>query len=137
MHFLIFLVACVAIYFLPSIIAVQKQKHNTAAILAVNLLLGWSIIGWIVALVWALAESPSPAAYQTTTGPSYTPPPYNPPSYTPPPPAPPPAPAPSPGPAPAPSPIPAARGAYCSHCGAPLKPGDKFCAGCGSSVPAA
>ncbi len=135
MHFLIFLVLCMAVYFLPSIVAIQKQKHNTAAILAVNILLGWSVIGWIVALVWALAESPSPSGYQpttpypTTSYPTAGPSSYAPPTYTPPPPQPP------PSPAPAPAPAPAARGAYCSHCGAPLHAGDKFCAGCGSAAP--
>jgi hypothetical protein len=135
MHFLIFLVLCMAVYFLPSIVAIQKQKHNTAAIMAVNILLGWSVIGWIVALVWALAESPSPAGYQTNTPyPSPSPSSYTPPSYTPPP-QPPPSPAPAPAPSPVPAPAPAARGAYCSHCGAPLHAGDKFCAGCGSAAP--
>lgn len=129
---LFFLLLCVGLYFLPSIIG--AQKHNATAILAVNLLLGWTVIGWIVALVWALSERPGPAAYQPAPG-GYTPnQPYTPPpSYTPPGPAP--AATPAPGPAPMPTPTPAARGAYCSHCGSPLHAGDKFCAGCGSAAP--
>ena len=40
-------------YFLPSIIALMRGKRNTLAIFLLNLFLGWSVIGWIVALVWA------------------------------------------------------------------------------------
>jgi len=41
------------LYFLPTIIALIKSKRDTVAILLLNLFLGWSIIGWIIALVWA------------------------------------------------------------------------------------
>lgn len=44
------------IYFLPCIIALAKYKSNTAAIFALNLFLGWSLIGWVAALVWALTK---------------------------------------------------------------------------------
>ena len=40
-------------YFLPSIIALARSKRDLLAIFLLNLFLGWSIIGWIVALVWA------------------------------------------------------------------------------------
>ena len=40
-------------YFLPTIIAAMKGKRDLVAILLLNLFLGWSVIGWIVALVWA------------------------------------------------------------------------------------
>ncbi|MFP5248635.1 MAG: superinfection immunity protein [Acidobacteriota bacterium] len=43
-----------ALYFLPSIIG--RKKRNFGAIFALNLLLGWSVIGWIVSLVWALTK---------------------------------------------------------------------------------
>ncbi|HEY8967502.1 MAG TPA: superinfection immunity protein [Puia sp.] len=43
-------------YFLPTIIAILRQKTNTGSIFALNLLLGWSLIGWVVALVWALSS---------------------------------------------------------------------------------
>jgi hypothetical protein len=41
-------------YFLPSIIAVARSKRDTTAIFVLNLLLGWTAIGWVIALVWAL-----------------------------------------------------------------------------------
>ncbi len=43
-----------AMYFLPSIVAIARNKRDTTAILLLNIFLGWSVIGWIVALVWAV-----------------------------------------------------------------------------------
>ena len=40
-------------YFLPTIIAAIRSKRDTLAIFLLNLFLGWSVIGWIVALIWA------------------------------------------------------------------------------------
>ena len=50
-----FLLVSLGMYFLPAIIAMVRKKTNLPAILLVNLLLGWSVIGWIVALVWAVS----------------------------------------------------------------------------------
>jgi len=47
-----FLLGC-AFYFLPTIIG--RHKANAGAIFILNLLLGWTVIGWVVALVWALS----------------------------------------------------------------------------------
>ena len=41
-------------YFLPTIVALARNKRDTMAILLLNLFLGWSVIGWVVALVWAV-----------------------------------------------------------------------------------
>lgn len=41
-------------YFLPSIIALARNKRDILAIFLLNLFLGWSGIGWIVSLVWAV-----------------------------------------------------------------------------------
>ena len=40
-------------YFLPSIVALARSKRDLLAIFLLNLFLGWSVIGWVVALVWA------------------------------------------------------------------------------------
>jgi hypothetical protein len=39
------------LYFLPSIIGYRKRSF--AGIFLLNLFLGWTVIGWIIALVWA------------------------------------------------------------------------------------
>jgi Superinfection immunity protein len=41
-------------YFLPSIVALARSKRDTLAIVLLNFFLGWTLIGWVVALVWAL-----------------------------------------------------------------------------------
>lgn len=43
-----------AIYFLPTIIG--KDKENSTPIFILNLFLGWTFIGWVVALVWATTK---------------------------------------------------------------------------------
>ena len=50
------------LYFLPAFLA--RHKSNFTAILVLNLLAGWTFIGWIIALVWALSAEPGtrPAA---------------------------------------------------------------------------
>ena len=43
-------------YFLPSLIALFRGKSNTAAIVLLNLFLGWTFIGWVVALIWSVTK---------------------------------------------------------------------------------
>jgi Superinfection immunity protein len=40
-------------YFLPSLIALLRSKRDIVAIVLLNFFLGWTLIGWVVALVWA------------------------------------------------------------------------------------
>jgi hypothetical protein len=42
------------IYFFPAIVG--RKKKNAPAILVLNLFLGWTFIGWVVALVWAVSK---------------------------------------------------------------------------------
>lgn len=44
------------IYFFPTVIAYSRSKSNTLAIFMLNLFLGWSFIGWVVALIWACTK---------------------------------------------------------------------------------
>jgi ABC-type transport system involved in cytochrome c biogenesis permease component len=41
---------------LPAYIAGRRGHQNYLAILMLNLLLGWTVIGWIIAMVWACTE---------------------------------------------------------------------------------
>ena len=52
----IFLVVGAIIYFVPTVIAWWMHAKSTRAIFYVNLVFGWTIVGWIVAMMWALAE---------------------------------------------------------------------------------
>ena len=42
-----------ALYLIPALVAYNRQHPNAGAILILNLLLGWTVVGWIVSLVWA------------------------------------------------------------------------------------
>jgi hypothetical protein len=41
------------LYFLPTIIALLRERHDKLSIFLLNFFLGWSLIGWVVALVWS------------------------------------------------------------------------------------
>ncbi len=43
-------------YFVPTTVAIIKKKTDTTAIVMLNLFLGWTFIGWVVALVWATRQ---------------------------------------------------------------------------------
>jgi hypothetical protein len=45
-----------AAYLIPTAVAVFRRHPQKMAIIALNLLLGWSIVGWAGALVWALVK---------------------------------------------------------------------------------
>ncbi len=63
-------------YLIPTIIAATRKPVNMTAAIVVNIFLGWSLIGWIIALVLALgtkqsAYSPAyypPVGYQPAGG---------------------------------------------------------------------
>ena len=46
-------------YMLPWAVAATRGKSNQGAIAVLNLLVGWTVIGWIVALVMAFAAHPT------------------------------------------------------------------------------
>lgn len=44
------------LYFIPAITANSNKKENTGAIFVLNLFLGWTGVGWVLALVWSLMK---------------------------------------------------------------------------------
>ncbi|HUS98492.1 MAG TPA: superinfection immunity protein [Hyphomicrobiaceae bacterium] len=53
------------LYFTPALIAAGRHHHNAPAILATNLLAGWTILGWIVAFIWACTATPPSVSAQS------------------------------------------------------------------------
>lgn len=51
--------AVAAIYFLPSALAVGRKHRNRGALAALNLFTGWTLIGWVICLIWAVVKDPS------------------------------------------------------------------------------
>lgn len=45
-----------AVYFIPGIVAVLRRKRDWLAICVLNLLAGWTVLGWVVAMVWAVMK---------------------------------------------------------------------------------
>lgn len=56
---ILLIVFLVIVYFIPTAIAVKRKHPNRFGIVIVNIFLGWSLIGWVVALVWAVTDSKS------------------------------------------------------------------------------
>lgn len=50
---IVFIISLI-LYFLPTIIAVRRRHRNLLPIILVNIFLGWTFVGWIVALIWAI-----------------------------------------------------------------------------------
>jgi Superinfection immunity protein len=100
---MLLMLAAVFIYFLPSFIA--RHRQSFAAIFLFNFFLGWTFIGWIVALFWAvLAEPRVPVIVASMPAYAYA-------GHS------------------------SARGAkFCSGCGRLAQPDGRFCAACGRSI---
>lgn len=41
------------LYFFPTIIAMARSARAAGGVFVINLFLGWTILGWILALAWA------------------------------------------------------------------------------------
>lgn len=67
----IFLAILFVPYWLPTIIAFFRHHPSKFAILAVNFFFGWTFIGWVIALAWALSDNtgraPTSIIVNTTT----------------------------------------------------------------------
>jgi len=50
---LILILLLVPAYFLPMFVAVARNHRYAAAITLLNMVLGWTLLGWVLALVWA------------------------------------------------------------------------------------
>ena len=50
-----YLIIIAILYFVPTVIALLR-RHRTMQVLLVNLFFGWSVIGWIIALIMAFGS---------------------------------------------------------------------------------
>jgi hypothetical protein len=99
-----FFIVSAAFYFLPTIIGSARHKTNLVGIFLVNFFLGWSVIGWIVAMVWAVStERVDQIAGSLPVS------------------------------RPSPMPAPQSSGRYCTSCGSAGQAG-QFCAHCGQRL---
>ncbi len=47
------------LYFSPAWVAFSNDHNNAMAIAILNFFLGWTLVGWVGALVWAYAKKPA------------------------------------------------------------------------------
>ena len=57
----VILLGLLGLYLLPTSVAAMRHHQNVLAIGALNILLGWSVLGWIAAFVWSLTSVVRPA----------------------------------------------------------------------------
>lgn len=53
--FVIFIL--IFIYIIPASVASKRGHNNASAIAVLNLFLGWTLLGWVLALVWAYTDN--------------------------------------------------------------------------------
>ncbi|MCX5412237.1 superinfection immunity protein [Streptomyces sp. NBC_00059] len=54
---LVVLLVGVPLYFLPAIVAAGRKVTNVGSVFVINLLLGWTFVGWVVALAMAMKST--------------------------------------------------------------------------------
>ena len=52
--YLMIIVACMAIYFIPTIIAIKRKHEYKTIIFILNIFGGWTGILWVISLIWAI-----------------------------------------------------------------------------------
>jgi hypothetical protein len=62
---LVLIIVIIVLYFLPTIIALARSKANVGTVVVINLLLGWTFLGWVVALAMAFGQTKDERAAQT------------------------------------------------------------------------
>jgi hypothetical protein len=58
---LIILAVLLALYLVPVLVARSRKCSATAGIAIINIFLGWTFLGWVVALTWAAIGKPRTA----------------------------------------------------------------------------
>lgn len=53
---ILLLIFGIVIYFLPGLFAVLSEREDKSSIIIVNILLGWTVVGWIIAFLLCFQE---------------------------------------------------------------------------------
>jgi Superinfection immunity protein len=56
---LLILTVLLAFYCIPMLVAMSRSHRQLLAIVVLNFLLGWTLLGWVGALVWACTNPAS------------------------------------------------------------------------------
>lgn len=55
---LFWIIFTICLYLLPTGVAILRVHRNVGAIIALNVSLGWTLPGWVIALVWSFTNPP-------------------------------------------------------------------------------
>jgi hypothetical protein len=58
------------LHFVPALVAGLRHARNFTWILMINIFLAWTVVGWVIALIWALRDEPRPV-FATVPPPPY------------------------------------------------------------------
>ena len=56
---ILIIIFSIILFLLPIIIAISRNHPNKVAIILINVLVGWTGIGWLIALIWSVLAIPS------------------------------------------------------------------------------
>jgi hypothetical protein len=62
------LVLAITVYWAPTMVAVLRHAPHFGSVLVVNLFLGWTLVGWVVALAMACRSRFLPVTYVPGSG---------------------------------------------------------------------
>lgn len=63
---IILVAVAMVVYFVPCLVGSRRNHRNAMPIFILNLLLGWTFVGWVGALVWAMTDNVKTDAPTTT-----------------------------------------------------------------------
>src|SRR3954451_10511282 len=61
-------VVCFLLYLIPTLIAAGRKSKRTAGVFVVNFFLGWILLGWIIALAWAVGSDKEESKEKSAVG---------------------------------------------------------------------
>jgi hypothetical protein len=56
---IIFAILAVALYFTPAIVVFARRLPHSGSVIIIDVFLGWTLIGWVVALAMACRSKPA------------------------------------------------------------------------------
>lgn len=56
-YFFLGFIFLVLLYFVPAVIAFVRCHRNANSIFVINLFLGWTLLGWVIALAWSVSSN--------------------------------------------------------------------------------
>jgi Superinfection immunity protein len=63
---IIFAILAVALYFTPAIVVFARRLPHSGSVIVIDVFLGWTLIGWVVALAMACRSKPAVPFTQLT-----------------------------------------------------------------------